>query len=113
MAAGVKQKPGPFKLSTVVHRVAVLSTAHKLKRLANPCELPSVRTLLSRARRAAVKRGIDRLLDGAPGLRLADGRRFGSRQSSQAGVCTLELHKQAVSCHSICTERCGRMTLYG
>jgi len=46
-----------LKLSTVVQRVAVLSTAHKLKRLANPCELPSVRTLLSRARRAAVKRG--------------------------------------------------------
>lgn len=56
-AAGLKAKVGPLKLSTVVQRVAVLSTAHKLKRLANPCELPSVRTLLSRARRAAVKRG--------------------------------------------------------
>ncbi|MCW0379669.1 hypothetical protein NB697_002515 [Xanthomonas sacchari] len=55
--AGLKAKVGPLKLSTVVQRVAVLSTAHKLKRLANPCELPSVRTLLSRARRAAVKRG--------------------------------------------------------
>ncbi|MGA6538933.1 site-specific integrase [Stenotrophomonas sp. NPDC101269] len=57
VAAGLKAKVGPLKLSTVVQRVAVLSTAHKLKRLANPCELPSVRTLLSRARRAAVKRG--------------------------------------------------------
>lgn len=38
-------------------RVAVLSTAHKLKRLTNPCEAPSVRTVLSRGRRAAVKRG--------------------------------------------------------
>src|SRR5690606_2999347 len=56
-AAGLKAKVGPLKLSTVVQRVAVLSTAHKLKRLANPCELPTVRTLLSRARRAAVKRG--------------------------------------------------------
>jgi len=56
-AAGLKAKVGPLKLSTVVQRVAVLSTAHKLKRLANPCELPSVRTLLNRARRAAVKRG--------------------------------------------------------
>ena len=55
--AGLKAKVGPLKLSTVVQRVAVLSTAHKLKRLINPCELPSVRTLLSRARRAAVKRG--------------------------------------------------------
>lgn len=57
VAAGLKAKAGPLKLSTVVQRVAVLSTAHRLKRLANPCELPSVRTLLSRARRAAVKRG--------------------------------------------------------
>jgi integrase len=57
VAAGLKAKVGPLKLSTVVQRVAVLSTAHKLKRPANPCELPSVRTLLSRARRAAVKRG--------------------------------------------------------
>ena len=57
VAAGLKAKVGPLKLSTVVQRVAVLSTAHKLKRLTNPCELPSVRTLLSRARRASVKRG--------------------------------------------------------
>lgn len=57
VAAGLKAKAGPLKLSTVAQRVAVLSTAHKLKRLANPCELPSVRTLLSRARRAAIKRG--------------------------------------------------------
>jgi len=57
VAAGLKARAGPLKLSTVVQRVAVLSTAHKLKRMANPCELPSVRTLLSRARRAAVKRG--------------------------------------------------------
>jgi len=57
VAAGLKAKIGPLKLSSVAHRVAVLSTAHKLKRRTNPCELPSVRTLLSRARRAAVKRG--------------------------------------------------------
>jgi integrase len=57
VAAGLKAKLGPLKLSTVTQRVAVLSTAHKLKRLINPCELPSVRTLLSRARRSSVKRG--------------------------------------------------------
>lgn len=57
VAAGLKAKLGPLKLSTVTQRVAVLSTAHKLKRLPNPCELASVRTLLSRARRSAVKRG--------------------------------------------------------
>jgi len=57
VAAGLKAKLGPLKLATVVQRVAVLSTAHKLKRLTNPCELVSVRTLLSRARRASIKRG--------------------------------------------------------
>jgi len=58
VAAGVKQRPGPLKLSTVVHRIAVLSTAHQLKKAApNPCEAPSVRHLLARGRRAAVKRG--------------------------------------------------------
>jgi integrase len=57
VAAGLKAKLGSLKLATVIQRVAVLSTAHKLKRLVNPCELPSVRTLLSRAKRSAVKRG--------------------------------------------------------
>ena len=57
VAAGLKAKLGPLKLSTVTQRVAVLSTAHKLKRLDNSCERASVRTLLSRARRSAVKRG--------------------------------------------------------
>ena len=57
VAAGLKARLGPLKLSSVAHRIAVLSTAHTLKRKTNPCELPSVRTILSRARRAAVKRG--------------------------------------------------------
>ena len=57
VTTGLKAKLGPLKLSTVTQRIAVLSTAHKLKRLANPCESASVRTLLSRARRASVKRG--------------------------------------------------------
>lgn len=57
VSAGLKARLGPLKLSTVTQRVAVLSTAHKLKRLDNPCELPTVRTLLSRARRSSVKRG--------------------------------------------------------
>src|SRR3546814_17268334 len=50
-------KPGPWALATVRHRVAVLSTAHRLKQVPNPCEQPAVRTVLSRAARAAVKRG--------------------------------------------------------
>ena len=57
VAAGLKAKPGALKLSTVCQRMAVMSTAHRLKRLGNPCELPTVRTLLSRARRSSIKRG--------------------------------------------------------
>ena len=57
VVAGLKAKLGPWTLSTVRHRVAVLSTAHRLKQLPNPCEQPAVRTVLSRAGRAAVKRG--------------------------------------------------------
>lgn len=57
VAAGLKAKLGPWTLATVRHRVAVLSTAHRLKQVANPCEQPAIRTVLSRAPRAAVKRG--------------------------------------------------------
>jgi integrase len=57
VAAGLKAKPGPWALATVRHRVAVLSTAHRLKHATNPCEQPAIRTVLSRAARAAVKRG--------------------------------------------------------
>lgn len=57
VAAGLKAKPGPWTLATVRHRVAVLSTAHRLKQVANPCEQPAIRTVLSRPARAAVKRG--------------------------------------------------------
>jgi len=57
VAAGLKQRPGPLKLSTVVHRVAVMSKAHQLKQQPNPCETAAVRHLLARARRAAIKRG--------------------------------------------------------
>ena len=57
VSAGLKARLGPLKLSMVTQRVAVLSTAHRLNRLDNPCELPTVRTLLSRARRSSVKRG--------------------------------------------------------
>ncbi|MCW0452530.1 site-specific integrase [Xanthomonas sacchari] len=57
VAAGLKAKPGPWTLATVRHRVAMLSTAHRLKQATNPCEQPATRTVLSRAARAAVKRG--------------------------------------------------------
>lgn len=57
VAAKLKQRLGAFKLSTVVHRVAVLSAAHQAHKAANPCESPAVRHLLKRGRRAAIKRG--------------------------------------------------------
>jgi integrase len=54
---GIKQRPGPLKLSTVIHRVAVLSKAHQLRKLPSPAEDAAVRHLLGRSRRAAHKRG--------------------------------------------------------
>ena len=57
VAAGLKQQTGPYKLATIVHRVAVLSAAHQAHQAANPCEAPGVRHLLARGRRATVKRG--------------------------------------------------------
>lgn len=57
VGAGFKAKLGPWTLATVRHRVAVLSTAHRLKQAPNSCEQPAIRTVLSRAARAAVKRG--------------------------------------------------------
>jgi integrase len=57
VAARLKQRLGVLKLSTIIHRIAVLSKAHQLKKLPNPCEQSGLRHLLARARRAAVKRG--------------------------------------------------------
>ncbi|CAB3920928.1 Tyrosine recombinase XerC [Achromobacter ruhlandii] len=57
VAQGVKARPGPLSLNTVLHRVAVLSKAHALQELINPCRHEQVATLLSRARRAYARRG--------------------------------------------------------
>ncbi|MDM4771170.1 site-specific integrase [Solimonas sp. SE-A11] len=54
---GFKAHLGPLKISTVIHRLSVLSKLHQMRRQPNPCEDPQVRHLLSRARRAASKRG--------------------------------------------------------
>lgn len=55
--AGFKGALGPLKMATVTHRIYVLSKLHQLKRASNPCEDPQVRHLVSRAKRAAAKRG--------------------------------------------------------
>lgn len=55
--SGFKGHLGPLKMNTVIHRIAVLSKLHQLRRMANPCEDTQVRHLMSRARRASAKRG--------------------------------------------------------
>ncbi|CUI51642.1 site-specific tyrosine recombinase XerC [Achromobacter xylosoxidans] len=57
VAQGVKARPGPLSLNTVLHRIAVLSKAHALQDLVNPCRNEQVATLLARARRAYARRG--------------------------------------------------------
>lgn len=57
IAAGYKSRPGAPAHNTLVHRVAVLSKAHQVRDLANPCHDPRVRELLSRTRKAYAKRG--------------------------------------------------------
>ncbi len=58
VAAGVKRAPGPFKLATVQHRLAVLSEAHETQGLPNPCHSRAVQLLMSRTRSAYARRGV-------------------------------------------------------
>jgi len=55
--AGFKAKLGAPALNTLIHRVSVLSKAHQVEGVANPCEQPRVRELLAKARRGYAKRG--------------------------------------------------------
>lgn len=55
--AGYKSRLGAPAHNTLVHRVSVLSKAHQVRELANPCHDPKVRELLSRTRKAYAKRG--------------------------------------------------------
>lgn len=57
MDAGYKSRPGAPAHNTLVHRVSVLSKAHQVRDLPNPCRDPRVRELLSRTRKAYAKRG--------------------------------------------------------
>jgi len=54
---GYKGKLGSLSHNTLVHRIAVLSKAHQIKKLMNPCHDLKVRELLSRTRKAYAKRG--------------------------------------------------------
>jgi integrase len=57
LRSGVKARKGHLSLSTVLHRVAVLSKAHAVQEFINPCRNDQVVTLLARARRAYARRG--------------------------------------------------------
>lgn len=54
---GYKGQLGAIAHNTLVHRIAVLSKAHQLRHLKNPCHDAQVRELLSRTRKAYAKRG--------------------------------------------------------
>lgn len=55
---GAKRALGPLKISTIIHRVSVLSKVHQLKNLTiNPLRDSRVQTLLMRAKKVAVGRG--------------------------------------------------------
>lgn len=54
---GFKGHLGALSLSTLIHRVAVLSKVHQLQEVENPCAQPRVRELLAKTRRAYAKRG--------------------------------------------------------
>ncbi len=57
VADGYKKSLGPLTLTTIRHRIAVLSWAHKCRDLPNPCEDPVVRQLIRKAQRASQRRG--------------------------------------------------------
>ncbi|MEJ8857437.1 site-specific integrase [Variovorax robiniae] len=58
VATHFKGKPGPLALSTLLHRVSVLSTAHQLRELDNPCSYPAVRQLIRMVRTGYARRQV-------------------------------------------------------
>jgi len=54
---GVKARPGRHAMNTIDRRVSALSSIHKTKGLPSPCSDPIVSQLLSKARKAAARRG--------------------------------------------------------
>lgn len=58
VAGGFKVRLGVPALSTVMHRLAVLSKAHQLRELANPVRDPAVQELVRRIRRGHATRGV-------------------------------------------------------
>ena len=54
---GFKTRSGAPALSTLLHRISVLSKVHQLQSATNPTQEPAVRELLAKTRRAYAKRG--------------------------------------------------------
>ncbi|WP_375136902.1 tyrosine-type recombinase/integrase [Sphaerotilus hippei] len=54
---GFKSRLGAPALTTLSHRISVLSKVHQIKGLPNPCQDPQLKDLLSRTRRAYARRG--------------------------------------------------------
>ncbi|MEB5965245.1 site-specific integrase [Comamonas testosteroni] len=57
VAAGYKGKKGAPSHNTLVHRMAVMSKAHQVHAMPNPCQDGAVRELMSRTRKAYARRG--------------------------------------------------------
>jgi integrase len=55
---GAKAKAGAHSISTIDRRVSTLSSFHKTKGLTSPCNDPMVSQLMSKARKAAARRGV-------------------------------------------------------
>ncbi|MCK9509218.1 MAG: site-specific integrase [Pigmentiphaga sp.] len=58
LAAGVKAEPGPPALNTLLQRLSILSKAHEVHQLPNPCQSQAVREVLRALRRTYAKRGL-------------------------------------------------------
>lgn len=58
VASGVKRRRGGLALATIRHRLAVLSEAHEIQHLPNPCRSRAVQIVMARTRSAYAKRGV-------------------------------------------------------
>lgn len=61
VAMKIKGRLGPYSVTTVSRRVSALSVLHRMKGFehVNPCKQPHVSQLLSKARKRAVKQGVN------------------------------------------------------
>jgi integrase len=58
VSSGIKAKTGAHSLNTICRRIASLSAAHEALKVENPCRCKEVTILLSKARKAGVKKGL-------------------------------------------------------